>query len=513
MKTKLLLLLGLILLVSAALRFYSFDRKSLWLDEIYTFQDSSDGFMAQLKHYEENPTNLHPPLFFMATHLFYPFPKPERDLRIVPLIFGILSVPMIFFLASLFSRRIAIPCTLALMIMVYHIALSQEARAYTFILFFGMASLYFFMKHLMTGKKRFLLPTAILFALIFHTSYSSIPFIAFSQLLWFYRPEEQQRSPTFTSFLLLNSLIVVLCSPWILFLVLHYRGQSFSDHMHTVNPGSFGPILYGLIHDWVPHWPLQIISILLLMSLPVFVNDKRNALVLLALFILPIVGLYSYCRVFHVTHFITSRYFINFLPLFFISLFLSLEALTLRFENLTKYLRFEVLFVILFIASNLVILPLYYRSEKQDSRGLVNYLKANLQNGDRVFLEEFAFFPCVLHYFGIIPDARYYQIDFSRNREGLIEYRRTVTYQNRTFTIYNSKTCCSEYATGGNRLWIIVGRKYAETLKKRSPAVLKGYFDGTVLNFNRFPSDASFWLFLWDPSSSDEKGIDHLIGE
>ena len=513
MKTKILLLLVLILLVSAALRFYSFDRKSLWLDEIYTFQDSRDGFIAQLKYYEENPANLHPPLFFIVTHLFYPFPNPERDLRIVPLIFGILSIPMIFFLASLFSRRIAIPCALALMIMAYHIALSQEARAYTFILFFGMASLYFFMKHLMTGKKIFLVPTAILFALIFHTSYSSIPFIAFSQLLWFYQPAEQQRKPTFTSVLLLNSLILVLCSPWILFLALHYTDQSVSDHFHTGNPASLGDILYGVVHDWVPYWPLQIISILLLMSLPVFLKDKKNALVLLALFILPIAALYSYCEAFHVTHFISSRYFINFLPLFFISLFLSLEALTLRFVKLTKQLRFEVLFVVIFIASNLIILPFYYRSEKQDSRGLVNYLKANLRDGDRVFLEEFAFFPCVLHYFGIVPNARYYQIDFSGNREAQIEYRRTVTYQNKTFTIYNSKTCCSEYITGGNRLWIVVGRKYAETLKKRSPAVLKGYFDGSVLNFNRFPSDASFWLFLWDPSSSDEKGIDHLIGE
>jgi hypothetical protein len=90
MKTKILLLLGLLFLVSAALRFYSFDRKSLWLDEIYTFQDSRDGFMAHLKYYEENPINLHPPLFFIATHLFYPFPNFERDLSIAPLIFVIL---------------------------------------------------------------------------------------------------------------------------------------------------------------------------------------------------------------------------------------------------------------------------------------------------------------------------------------------------------------------------------------------------------------------------------------
>jgi hypothetical protein len=510
---KILLILGLCLLVGFALRFYGFDRKSLWLDEIYTFQDSRDGFKAQLTYYQEKPTYLHPPLFYMATHLFYPFPKPERDLRTIPLIFGILSIPMIFLLARLFSPRIALPCTLAFVFMTYHIALSQEARAYSFILFFGMAALYFFMKHLMTGKKIFLVPTAILFALILHTSYSSIPFIAFSQLLWFYRPGEQKGKPTVASFLLLNGLMVVLCSPWIFFLILHYTGQSFRDTFHTEDPGSFGYILYGVLHDWMPHWPLQVISVLLLMSLPVFLKDKRNALVLLALFILPIAGLYTYCKAFHVTHFISSRYFINFLPLFFISLFLSIEALEIRFGKLTGRVRLAVLFVILFIASNLIILPLYYRSEKQDGRGLVNYLKTNLRDGDRVFLEKFVFFPCVLHYFGVVPGprTRYYELNFSGNREDPLEYRRTIQYQDKTFTIYNSKTCCSQYIAGGNRVWIIVGKKYAETLKEGSPAVFKGYFDGSFLNFNRFPTDASFWLYLWDPTRPDETGMDsHL---
>jgi len=28
------------------------------------------------------------------------------------------------------------------------------------------------------------------------------------------------------------------------------------------------------------------------------------------------------------------------------------------------------------------------------------------------------------------------------------------------------------------------------------------------LNLNRFPTDASVYLFLWDPSAPNEKGID-----
>jgi 4-amino-4-deoxy-L-arabinose transferase-like glycosyltransferase len=508
MKTKTFLLLGLLLLVGFALRFYTFDRKSLWMDEVYTYQDSRDGFKAQLNYYKEEPTYLHPPFFYMLTHLFYPFPAPERDLRIIPLIFGILSILMIFFLARLFSRRAALPCAFALTFMTYHIALSQEARSYSLLLFLGIASLYFFMKHLITGKKVFLLPAALLFALMFHTSYSSIPFIAFSQLLWFYRPEGQEKKPTVNSFLLLNALIVVLCSPWILFLLFHYTGQHLQDPLHTEDPGSFAYILYGVFHDWFPHWPLQVISGLLLAALPFFLKDRRNTLLLLALFILPIMGLYIYCKALHVTHFISSKYFVTFLPLLLISLFLSLDALEMRFKSTRKLLRFKVIFALVFLASNLAILPFYYRSEKQDNRGLVNYLKADLRDGDSIFLKRLSFFPGVLHYFGAVPVSRHYEINFSGNREDPDDYRKTLTYQNKTVTIYNSKTCCAQYLAGGNRLWIVVGKPSAETLKEQSPAVFKGYFDGSFLNFNRFPTDASFYLFLWDPSSPNEEGID-----
>ncbi len=88
-KKKEILILCLCVLIAFALRFYTFDQKSLWIDEIHTFNDSRDGIQNQLKYYKENPTYLHPPLFFVLTHSFYPFTKPERDLRIIPLIFGI----------------------------------------------------------------------------------------------------------------------------------------------------------------------------------------------------------------------------------------------------------------------------------------------------------------------------------------------------------------------------------------------------------------------------------------
>jgi len=499
------------LLIAFALRFYTFDQKSLWMDEIYTYNDSRDNFRGQLKFYKENPAFLHPPLFFILTHQFYPFTKPERDLRIIPLIFGSLSIIMIYLLSKSFSSHIALPCTLSLTFMAYHISLSQDGRFYALLLFLGMSGLYLFMKHLKTSKKRYLILVALFFCALFYTSYSSIPFIVISQLLWFYRPTQEAKKPTLSSFFILNGLILLFCLPWIIFVAVNYKGQAIMDPFHTESPGSFWYLLYGVLHDWVSQLPLRIVSVILLILFPIFSKSGRNALILLAVAVLPIAGLYLFCKLLNVSHFITSRYFINFFPLFLITIFLSLDAIEDKFGTLKRFLRFKILFVILFIASNLVILPFYYPFEKQDLRGLVNYLKAHLREGDKIFDGSAGHIPGILHYFGTYPEGRHYVVPYWKDPEGNIEFKKSFTYRNRMFTIFHSRTCCNQYVADGSRLWIVASKEAAKKIKGHSPCVLKGYFDGSFLNFTRFPDDASMYLFLWDPKSPDEKGIDMPI--
>jgi hypothetical protein len=156
-------------------------------------------------------------------------------------------------------------------------------------------------------------------------------------------------------------------------------------------------------------------------------------------------------------------------------------------------------------------LPLYYRFEKQDFKGLVAYLKTQLTEGDNIFAGAEAYIPGILHYFGVYPEERHYVIPFGKDAEQRIEYRKSFIYQNRMFTIYHSKTCCTQYVADRSRLWIIVGAGAARKLNKESPTVLKGYFDGSFLNLTKFPTDASMYLFLWDPLSPNEKGTEMPI--
>jgi uncharacterized membrane protein len=507
-KRKQIFILLLCLLIGFALRYYHLDQKSLWLDEVHTYNDSRDGFGEQIKFYKENPTFLHPPLFFILTHLFYPFSEPERDLRIIPLIAGTLSIAMIYLLARFFSPQIALPCTVALTFMSYHISLSQDGRSYALLMFFGMTSLYFFVQHLKNSKKKYLILTALSYALLFHISYSSIPFILFSQILWFYKLDERQPPPSFSSFLTQIAFTLLFILPWITFLLSNYEGQIIMDPTHKENPGPLWSLFYGVLHDWVPFVPLMIASMTVLILFPVFTKQRGNSLVLLTVLVSPVVGIWLYCRWFHVTHFMTSRYFITFLPLFLAALFLSLLAIELRFERIRRYLRLRFLFLFLFIASNLVILPLYYRYQKQDYRGVVAYLKEHLREGDRIFTETEAHMPAILHYFGINPKGRHHVAKSWKDSENKTAYKISFAFQNKNITLFSSKTCCSQYVNDGGRLWIIVGNYTAQKLKDNSPCVLKGYFDGSFLNFTRFPMDASIYLFLLDPKSPGEKGID-----
>jgi|GEM_PF-227891 len=520
----------LCVLIGFALRFYTFDQKSLWTDEVHTFNESRDDIGGQLKFYKENPTHLHPPLFFILTHLFYPFPKPERDLRIIPLLFGTLSIFLIYYLSRPFSPRIAIPCSLSIAFMVYHINLSQDARSYSLLMFFSMAAGFFFIHYRTTLKKKYLLFVAIFFALSFHTSYSSIPFIVFLQLLWFYCPDEKHPRipPQFPySFLILNGFTLLFCFPWILFVVLNFK-ESFPkefllDLFSMRDTLSLSNLLWSVLHDWVPFYPLMIVSTLLLALFPIFSKDRGNSLVLLALIILPVLGLYLFCKLLGVTHFISTRYFVCFLPFFLITLFIALDSIEVKFGRLKKFVRLKILLVIFFISTNLVLLPLYYLSEKQDFRGLVTYLKKNLKEGDKIFVEDPIFAIGILHYFGQYPTRRHHLYiisNESRNEmkaQSLfnlfkeIEFRSPFVYQDKTYIIYHYKTCCEQYVSDGSRLWIIVGKSSAKKFQETSPSVLKGYFDGSFLTTSRFPTDGSLYLFLWDPKSPDEMGNDLFI--
>jgi hypothetical protein len=141
----------------------------------------------------------------------------------------------------------------------------------------------------------------------------------------------------------------------------------------------------------------------------------------------------------------------------------------------------------------------------------VTYLKSHVQDGDKIIVGGTTFIPPILHYFGAYPKGRHHLLTGSKVSEEEIEYRTNLMYQNIKFSIIYSRIHWFQYFKDGSRLWIVADKINAKRFKEKSPCTLKGYFDGSFLNFNSFPTDVSMYLFLWDPSSPNERGIDMPI--
>lgn len=71
----------------------------------------------------------------------------------------------------------------------------------------------------------------------------------------------------------------------------------------------------------------------------------------------------------------------------------------------------------------------------------------------------------------------------------------------------HSKTYWNHYIANGKRGWFVVFKKTTEEIGKIYAIILKGCFDGCVLNLLRFPRDVSMYLLLFDPSSPEKNVI------
>jgi hypothetical protein len=158
-------------------------------------------------------------------------------------------------------------------------------------------------------------------------------------------------------------------------------------------------------------------------------------------------------------------------------------------------------------------MPLYYKSEKMNLRGLVDYLRAELKEGDKIFdtSPAMALMPGLLHYFRTYPKGRHYVYTVNIVSKNQTEFIKSFSYGNKQFTMFSSRICCNQYIRDGSRLWLIADKPIAVRLRSNPSFVLKGVFDGSFSNLYKFPADESIYLFLLDPKSPNEKGLDLTI--
>jgi len=141
----------LALLLGVALRLHHLGYKSFWGDEIWTAQVAERSLDYILAHTGVVPGHWFAPLYLAMAHYFVLFAGPgEFTIRLPALIFGILTLPMIYRLGRLFYGKVAgLVAALLLAVSPYHLWYSQDARWYSQVALFSVVSLFFFYRFIL----------------------------------------------------------------------------------------------------------------------------------------------------------------------------------------------------------------------------------------------------------------------------------------------------------------------------------------------------------------------------
>ncbi len=150
--------LVLIILLALGLRLYRLDAQSLWYDEAFSV------YLARMDLAEitaRTAADVQPPLYYYLLHGWITlFGEGEAVLRGLSLLFGVLTVPLIYLVGrQLFRSRLAgVLAALLVAVSPLHLWYGQELRMYTLLTFLCLLSSYFLL--LRVGRTSPLTPPA-----------------------------------------------------------------------------------------------------------------------------------------------------------------------------------------------------------------------------------------------------------------------------------------------------------------------------------------------------------------
>jgi 4-amino-4-deoxy-L-arabinose transferase-like glycosyltransferase len=133
------------------LRFYNLGYNSLWLDEASTYSISVKSFAEIWQVTAAGEFN--PPLFYWVEHVMLMLGNNEIILRFIPALLGVLTIPLFYVIGKEFlDQNTGIIAAAACAMSPFLIYYSQEARAYSMMLFFVTLATIFFLKAMKSGS-------------------------------------------------------------------------------------------------------------------------------------------------------------------------------------------------------------------------------------------------------------------------------------------------------------------------------------------------------------------------
>src|SRR3989338_1509822 len=367
-KSRIILLLCLIIILGGLLRFHQLGQESLWTDEIISLKHTQYKFAELIK--SVTVTELTPPGYFIFLSYWVKiFGDSEFSLRAPTAILDTLSIAIIFLIGSrLFNRTIGIILALLLSTMMVQIVYAQEARMYAAFGFLSLLSTLFLIEYYQNRRSKYKLFYIMSMAVSIYINYMALFLILFQFLAILHT-----RNRIFLKDFLLNiSIILLLFAAGVRILIT--QGILRNNALKKVLiPWGIPPALskLGIIFFLLPLLVLIILGIIIFIIYKKsnYLNYKRS-LIFGSLFYIIAVTIYLVFLDRFTRSFSLLRHSFFILPIFYLCLALLINNIRTK--------RIKSLVIIIILLTNVITLAYYYqKTTKAPWNEAIIYIKNN----------------------------------------------------------------------------------------------------------------------------------------
>lgn len=384
----------LIVLVACFLRFYKLNT-DLWLDEIVTVNFSKSSFVDIFNIYKgANHHLLNTLLIKLSTGLFG---FQDWAVRLPAAIFGILTVPVLFFLIRRtlgFWQSIGVIAILA--VSYHHIFFTQNARGYVSHIFFSLLSTHYLLESLRTNRRKYWL-FFVIFSFLNMASLINSAFVLMAHAIVccvFVLQQQKNR------LILINSTVSFIAIGLLAFtLYASIIPQFFVLIAKTYTQKSAGfnffslefltEMINGLLAGFGSFIWLGVIVFLVFafISLLGYVSLIRRSMLLALALSLPLLLMFLYLVIGGLA--VSPRFFLLGMAIAFLSLIEGVAIMTFWLEGRFLFQRSfsnKALggFVVVLVILSLLTLPHYYSYPKQNYTGAIKFVEENKLSTDTV---------------------------------------------------------------------------------------------------------------------------------
>lgn len=371
-------LLLLLILSGAFLRLYNLSYNSLWLDEATTLDISRHSYLEIFDIVSRGEVN--PPLFYWIEHAMLFFGDSEFVLRIVPAMAGILTIPVFYLLGKeLIDRNTGVIAAALVTFSPFHLFYSQEARAYSLMLFFFSVCLLFFFRGWRMGAWRDWVLFGLFAALGFWTHFYVFTPVAILMLagLGLAFTDGAFHLKKLKNALLSIGVFIVATVPLLVIAlqIFLYR---------TSSPRTFGiagvDMIYQTLLQISGYNQFLLLAFLILFGIGIallFLRDSGKAILIAILVVVPLIVSVQLSNMMPML----PRYLIYLLPMYFIGI---ASTVTLSYRRLDVKLILHVVVILVFLVAIPFYLSYYTSYSKEDWRGFNGILSSITSRGDVV---------------------------------------------------------------------------------------------------------------------------------